>query len=320
MTTHRLVASQLVPRPLDEVFPFFATPENLARLTPPGMRFEFRSDDREMRPASTIDYRLRPLPLLPMPVGWQTRIETLRPAACLPRRAGRAARTDRGITATRSRPSTAGPSSTTRSSTSCRSGRSAAWPTGSPSGRSSRRSSGSGPGRSRRSSSRRVSRRPGRPSRSRAGPGSSGAASPASFTGAGTESSSCRTAARAARGPLPDDVEIREADVADATSLRRAGRRRRPRDRPRVPELADGVARRGQTFELVDARRTERLVAAARRRASGGSSTCPGRARHRTQSATGSGRSGGPRKPSEPATSRGRSSGRPGSSGRGTSR
>ena len=43
---HKLVAKQFIPRPVDEVFAFFADPDNLARLTPPAMRFESRSDDR----------------------------------------------------------------------------------------------------------------------------------------------------------------------------------------------------------------------------------------------------------------------------------
>ena len=73
MGLHRLVAAQLVPRPLDEVFPFFANPDNLGRLTPPGMRFEFLTSDRHMRSGLVIDYRLRPL--AGVPVRWQTLID-----------------------------------------------------------------------------------------------------------------------------------------------------------------------------------------------------------------------------------------------------
>ena len=72
MTTHRLTASQFVPRPLAEVFPFFADPDNLARITPPAMRLEYLTTDRAMRRGLVIDYRLRPL--LGIPVGWRTRI------------------------------------------------------------------------------------------------------------------------------------------------------------------------------------------------------------------------------------------------------
>jgi uncharacterized protein YbjT (DUF2867 family)/ligand-binding SRPBCC domain-containing protein len=70
---HVLSASQLVPRPIDEVFAFFAEPENLARLTPPGMRFEFLADDRRMRTGLVLDYRIRPL--LGVPVRWQSVID-----------------------------------------------------------------------------------------------------------------------------------------------------------------------------------------------------------------------------------------------------
>lgn len=77
MSTHRLVATQVVPRPLDEVFPFFATPDNLGRITPPSMGFEFLTDDREMRSGLLIDYKLRPLPGIP--VSWRTRIDDYDP-------------------------------------------------------------------------------------------------------------------------------------------------------------------------------------------------------------------------------------------------
>ncbi|HET9456948.1 MAG TPA: SRPBCC family protein, partial [Candidatus Limnocylindrales bacterium] len=77
MTSHRLVATQFVPRPLGEVFAFFATPDNLARITPPAMRFEFVTSDRRMRQGLEIDYRLRPL--LGIPVSWRTRIDTYDP-------------------------------------------------------------------------------------------------------------------------------------------------------------------------------------------------------------------------------------------------
>jgi len=77
MGSHQLVATQFIPRPLDEVFAFFATPDNLARITPPGMRFEFLSEDRGMRRGLELDYRLRPV--LGIPVGWRTRIDAYDP-------------------------------------------------------------------------------------------------------------------------------------------------------------------------------------------------------------------------------------------------
>ncbi|HEY8439029.1 MAG TPA: NAD(P)H-binding protein [Candidatus Limnocylindrales bacterium] len=72
MSTHRIAASQLIPRPIDEVFDFFARPTNLARITPSSMGFEFLTTDREMRAGLEIDYRIRPL--LGIPVTWRTRI------------------------------------------------------------------------------------------------------------------------------------------------------------------------------------------------------------------------------------------------------
>ena len=77
MSAHRLVATQFIPRPLDDVFAFFSRPENLGRITPAGMRFEFLTHDHEMRSGLEIDYRLRPL--LGIPVRWRTRIEAYDP-------------------------------------------------------------------------------------------------------------------------------------------------------------------------------------------------------------------------------------------------
>ncbi len=72
MTLHRLSASQLIPRPIDEVFAFFERPENLNRITPASMGFEFLTDDHEMRDGLRIDYRIRPL--FGIPLTWQTAI------------------------------------------------------------------------------------------------------------------------------------------------------------------------------------------------------------------------------------------------------
>jgi NADH dehydrogenase len=77
MSRHVLTATQIIPRPIDEVFPFFARPANLSRLTPPGMGFEFLTTDHDMRTGLEIDYRLRPL--LGVPVAWRTRIDAFDP-------------------------------------------------------------------------------------------------------------------------------------------------------------------------------------------------------------------------------------------------
>lgn len=73
MTTHRLVASQMVDRPIEEVFAFFSRPQNLGRITPPSMGFEQVSTDLDMRPGLEIDHRIRPL--LGVPMTWRSRIE-----------------------------------------------------------------------------------------------------------------------------------------------------------------------------------------------------------------------------------------------------
>ncbi len=77
MSTHRLVASQLVPRPIEEVFAFFSRPENLGRITPASMGFELLTDDRDMREGLVIRYRIRPL--LGIPMTWTTRIAGYEP-------------------------------------------------------------------------------------------------------------------------------------------------------------------------------------------------------------------------------------------------
>jgi len=72
MTTHRLTASQTIDRPIDQVFAFFARPENLGRITPPSMGFEQVSTDLDMRAGLEIDHRIRLLPGLS--TVWRSRI------------------------------------------------------------------------------------------------------------------------------------------------------------------------------------------------------------------------------------------------------
>ena len=74
---HRLNATQHIPRPIDEVFDFFSRPRNLHRLTPSGMGFEYLTDDGEMRAGLEIGYRIRPL--FGIPVRWLTRITDFDP-------------------------------------------------------------------------------------------------------------------------------------------------------------------------------------------------------------------------------------------------
>ena len=72
MTTHRIQAEMLVDRPIDEVFAFFSRPENLGRITPKHLGFELRTDDTRMRDGLEIEYRIRPL--LGIPMTWRSRI------------------------------------------------------------------------------------------------------------------------------------------------------------------------------------------------------------------------------------------------------
>jgi nucleoside-diphosphate-sugar epimerase/ligand-binding SRPBCC domain-containing protein len=72
MTTHRLRATLDVERPIEEVFAFFSRPENLGRITPPAMGFELRSRDLAMRDGLEIAYRVRPL--LGIPAPWRSRV------------------------------------------------------------------------------------------------------------------------------------------------------------------------------------------------------------------------------------------------------
>jgi hypothetical protein len=66
-----------LPRPLEEVFPFFADAGNLEALTPPWLRFEILSPmPTVMRAGAIIEYRLR---LHRIPLRWQSEITVWEP-------------------------------------------------------------------------------------------------------------------------------------------------------------------------------------------------------------------------------------------------
>jgi uncharacterized protein YbjT (DUF2867 family)/ligand-binding SRPBCC domain-containing protein len=77
MSVHSLSASQLVARPIDEVFAFFTPPENLGRITPASMGFELLSTERDLRDGLEIRWRIRPL--LAIPLTWTARIAGYEP-------------------------------------------------------------------------------------------------------------------------------------------------------------------------------------------------------------------------------------------------
>lgn len=74
---YTLERTLVVPRPRDEVFPFFADPANLERLTPPFLGFTILTPQPiEMRAGALIDYRIR---LSGIPMKWRTLIESYDP-------------------------------------------------------------------------------------------------------------------------------------------------------------------------------------------------------------------------------------------------
>lgn len=67
-----LRASQEIPLPRDEIFPFFADARNLAVITPPSMGFRIRTPEPiVMQQGTLIDYTVR---VAGMPIRWRTLI------------------------------------------------------------------------------------------------------------------------------------------------------------------------------------------------------------------------------------------------------
>jgi ligand-binding SRPBCC domain-containing protein len=72
-----LERSQTIPAPLDRVWEFFSDPANLAKLTPPGLRFRIVAPPAgQMRAGSHIEYRIR---WLVFRLRWMTRITAWEP-------------------------------------------------------------------------------------------------------------------------------------------------------------------------------------------------------------------------------------------------
>jgi ligand-binding SRPBCC domain-containing protein len=72
-----LTHEQVIAAPLDEVFAFFGQPENLARITPPWLRFRILTPSPvPMREGALIDYEIG---LGPLPTRWRTMITKFDP-------------------------------------------------------------------------------------------------------------------------------------------------------------------------------------------------------------------------------------------------
>ncbi|MCU1237863.1 MAG: cyclase/dehydrase [Candidatus Solibacter sp.] len=72
MATHTLRREQFIPRPIEEVFPFFADARNLETLTPPWLNFKILTPSPiDMRAGVHLDYRLK---WHGLPISWKTEI------------------------------------------------------------------------------------------------------------------------------------------------------------------------------------------------------------------------------------------------------
>lgn len=73
MSTYELTASQIVPLDLERAWAFFSDPRNLARITPPGFGFVIHTAEPTATSGSRIEYTVRPI--AGIPIRWRTRIE-----------------------------------------------------------------------------------------------------------------------------------------------------------------------------------------------------------------------------------------------------
>lgn len=70
MTTFTLDTELWLPRPIDEVFAFFADATNLERITPPFLRFAVTTPQPiDLRRGATIDYKLK---VHGLPLRWRS--------------------------------------------------------------------------------------------------------------------------------------------------------------------------------------------------------------------------------------------------------
>lgn len=77
MKTFTITSEARLPRPIDEVFSFFADARNLEAITPQFLRFHVVTPEPiEMRVGAIIEYRLR---VRGVPLRWRTRINAWEP-------------------------------------------------------------------------------------------------------------------------------------------------------------------------------------------------------------------------------------------------
>lgn len=77
MKPYILKRTQLIHRPLAEVFPFFESPENLSKITPPWLNFIIRTPAPvDMKSGAFIEYTIR---WLGLPIRWKTEIKDFDP-------------------------------------------------------------------------------------------------------------------------------------------------------------------------------------------------------------------------------------------------
>lgn len=75
-----LLAEIWLPRPIDEVFAFFSSAENLESITPPWLKFWITTKRPiEMRQGTLIDYKLK---LKGIPLRWRSEITVWNPPHC----------------------------------------------------------------------------------------------------------------------------------------------------------------------------------------------------------------------------------------------
>ncbi len=80
MRIHTLQRQQVVPQPIDKVFPFFTKPENLALITPKSLSFRVLTPSPvTIEQGRIIDYTIK---LIGVPVRWRSMITTYNPPWC----------------------------------------------------------------------------------------------------------------------------------------------------------------------------------------------------------------------------------------------